>query len=95
MEFQPSDPLPIAVLSGAAQPAAVADAAARPEIVAFLSVRCTQPFARSIDAAQLSGNPLGRTFKACARTEAASLIFRCLPISLLAIYLPPIDLITI
>lgn len=29
---------------------------------------------------------LGRTFKACARTEAASLIFRCLPISSLPIY---------
>jgi hypothetical protein len=71
----------------AAQPAVAADRFAR-KIEGFLA-GCVMRLR------QLNANPLGRTFKACARTEAASLIFRCLPISLLAIYLPPIDLITI
>ena len=46
-------------IGAAAQPAAVVDAAARPEIGAFLNLGITQTSFHSGRAAQLSGNPLG------------------------------------
>ena len=47
-------------LGAPAQPAAVADAASRPKIGAFLQVGVTQRLSRSTSAAQLSGSPLAR-----------------------------------